>query len=477
MRVNASAGSRPARSSQARGGVTVVVLAAGKGVRMNSRIPKVLHPVAGRPMLLWSMAAAKTLDPDRTLVVTNPNQNGVQAALNGEGQTVPQRDPLGTGHALAQVSGEHRAEGPVVVIYADAPLLRGETLRRLVEAQRTSGAAVTLLTARLDDPSGYGRIVRGRNGAFRAIVEEKDASPEEREIREINPGVYCFSGRALWPALEKLENKNRSGEYYLTDVVRLVKGKVQTVPVDDPHEILGINDRRQLAEAEKVMRQRILDQLMTDGVTITDPGTTFVDADVKIGRDSVVHPFTTITGSSTIGEDCVIGPMTQLRDSEVGDGCRIERSHLEKVKVASNVTVGPFSRLRPGTELAEGARVGTHAEIKNSKIGAGSAVPHFSYVGDAVIGANVNIGAGSITANWDGFEKHPTEIGDGAYISCDTIFVAPIRIGANATTAADTVVTKDVPAGSLAIGRPEMKIVEGYTARRRARRKAEVRKK
>src|ERR671937_2046930 len=287
MRVNASAGSKRALSPETRGGVTVVVLAAGKGVRMNSRIPKVLHPVAGRPMLLWAMAAARRIDPERTLVVTNPSQDGVQAALNGEGETVAQREQLGTGHALAQVSAQHRTEGPVVVIYADAPLLRGETLEHLLAEHKKSDAAVTLLTARLDDPSGYGRIVRGRNGAFRAIVEEKDASPEEREIREINPGVYCFSGRALWPALEKLENKNRSGEYYLTDVVRLVKGKVQTVPVDDPREILGINDRRQLAQAEKVMRQRILDQLMTDGVTITDPGTTFVDADVKIGRDSV----------------------------------------------------------------------------------------------------------------------------------------------------------------------------------------------
>jgi bifunctional UDP-N-acetylglucosamine pyrophosphorylase/glucosamine-1-phosphate N-acetyltransferase len=477
MRVNASAGSRGARSPETRGGVTVVVLAAGKGVRMNSRIPKVLHPVAGRPMLLWAMAAAKTLDPVRTLVVTNPKQDGVQAALNGEGESVPQAEQLGTGHALAQVSAEHRGSGPVVVIYADAPLLRGETLHRLLAEHQKSGASVTLLTASLDDPHGYGRIVRGRNGAFRSIVEEKDASEAEREIREVNAGVYVFTGRDLWPALLKLENKNRASEYYLTDIVRLIKGKVNTVRVDDPMEILGINDRRQLAQAERLMRQRILDTLMTDGVTITDPNTTFIDADVRVGKDTVIHPFTTITGGSTIGDDCVIGPMTQLRDSTIGDGSRIERSHLEKTTVASNVTVGPFSRLRPGTELAEGVRVGTHTEIKNSKIGAGSAVPHFSYLGDAVVGANVNIGAGSITANWDGFEKNPTEIGDRAYISCDTIFVAPVRVGTDATTAADTVVTKDVPAGSLAIGRPEMKIVEGYTARRRARHRSEVGKK
>jgi len=474
MRVNASAGSGRTRLSETRGGVTVVVLAAGKGVRMNSRIPKVLHPVAGRPMLLWSMAAARALDPERTLVVTNPSQDGIQAALNGEGQTVAQREQLGTGHALSQVSAEHRTTGPVIVLYADAPLLRGETLRRLLAEHREAGAAVTLLTAVLDDPRGYGRVLRARNGVFRRIVEEKDASDADRQIHEINSGVYCFSGRDLWPALLKLENKNRAHEYYLTDVVGLIKGKVNTVAVLDPKEILGINDRRQLAQAEHIMRERILDDLMSRGVTITDPRSTFVDADVSIGQDSVIHPFSTITGHSVIGEDCVIGPMTQVRDSTVGDGCRIERSHLEQVKIASNVTIGPFSRLRPGTELAEGVHVGTHTEIKNSKIGAGSAVPHFSYLGDAVVGANVNIGAGSITANWDGFEKNVTEIGDSVYVSCDTIFVAPVRVGSDATTAADTVVTKDVPAGSLAIGRADMKIVEGYTARRRARHSAKA---
>ncbi|HET9848675.1 MAG TPA: bifunctional UDP-N-acetylglucosamine diphosphorylase/glucosamine-1-phosphate N-acetyltransferase GlmU [Candidatus Dormibacteraeota bacterium] len=469
MRVNASAGSRRAHSSETRGGVTVVVLAAGKGVRMNSRIPKVLHPVAGRPMLLWAMAAARAIDPARTLVVTNPDQDGVQAAVNGHGETVPQREQLGTGHALAQVATQHRTAGPVVVLYADAPLLRGETLERLLAEHKKSGAAVSILTAELDDPRGYGRIVRARNGVFREIVEEKDATREQREIREVNSGVYCFSGRELWPALAKLENKNRAGEYYLTDVVRLIKGKVHTVRVDDPAEVLGINDRRQLAQAERVMRHRILDQLMLDGVTITDPDTTYIDPDVRIGRDSVIHPFTTITGASAIGDDCVIGPMSQLRDSTIGDGSRIERAHLERARVDTNVTVGPFSRLRPGTELQEGVRVGTHTEIKNSKIGPGSAVPHFSYLGDAVVGANVNIGAGSITANWDGFEKHETQIGDRAYISCDTIFVAPVRIGSDATTAADSVITKDVPAGSLAIARPELKIVESYTERRRAR--------
>jgi len=338
---------------------------------------------------------------------------------------------------------EHRTTGPVIVLYADAPLLRGETLRRLLAEHREAGAAVTLLTAVLDDPRGYGRVLRARNGVFRRIVEEKDASDADRQIHEINSGVYCFSGRDLWPALLKLENKNRAHEYYLTDVVGLIKGKVNTVAVLDPKEILGINDRRQLAQAEHIMRERILDDLMSRGVTITDPRSTFVDADVSIGQDSVIHPFSTITGHSVIGEDCVIGPMT-------------------------------FSRLRPGTELAEGVHVGTHTEIKNSKIGAGSAVPHFSYLGDAVVGANVNIGAGSITANWDGFEKNVTEIGDSVYVSCDTIFVAPVRVGSDATTAADTVVTKDVPAGSLAIGRADMKIVEGYTARRRARHSAKA---
>jgi bifunctional UDP-N-acetylglucosamine pyrophosphorylase/glucosamine-1-phosphate N-acetyltransferase len=474
MRVNASAGSQRPAPSDPRGSVTVVVLAAGKGVRMNSRIPKVLHPVAGRPMLLWSMAAARAVDPARTLVVTNPAQEGVQAALNGAGQTISQSKQLGTGHALAQVTAAHRTSGPVVVLYADAPLLRGETLRTLLAEHEKTRAAVTLLTATLDNPRGYGRIVRARNGAFRDIVEEKDATDEQREIKEINSGVYVFTGRELWPALLKLENKNRSREYYLTDVVRLIKGKVQTVPVDDGDEILGINDRRQLAQAERVMRQRILDALMTSGVTITDPDTTFIDADVQVGRDTVVLPFSFITGESSIGEDCVIGPFAQIHDSIIADACRIERAHLEKATLASNVHVGPFSRLRPGSMLDEGVRVGTHAEIKNSHIGAGTAIAHFSAVLDSDVGANANIGAGTITANFDGVDKHRTAIGDRAQVGSDTILVAPVSVGDDAYTAAGSVITSDVPVGSLAIERSEQKIVPGWTERRRGRRKREV---
>ncbi|HEY8736504.1 MAG TPA: bifunctional UDP-N-acetylglucosamine diphosphorylase/glucosamine-1-phosphate N-acetyltransferase GlmU [Candidatus Dormibacteraeota bacterium] len=476
MPANGPAGPKRPPSPDTRGSVTVVVLAAGKGVRMNSRIPKVLHPVAGLAMLLWSVKAAKALEPERLLVVTNPAQDGVDAAVNGQGKTVSQREQLGTGHALAQVSANHRSTGPVVVLYGDTPLLRGETLQALVAEHRKAGAAVTLLTATVADPHGYGRIVRGRNGLFKSIIEEKDATDLQREISEVNSGVYCFNGRELWPALLKLENKNRAGEYYLTDVVRLVKGKVHTLEVPDPQEILGINDRRQLADAEAAMRRRIHDRLMRDGVTITDPLSTFVDAEVQIGRDSTLHPFTVVTGESRIGEDCVIGPFTQVRDSVIGDGCRIERAHLEQSTLASNVTIGPFSRLRPGSVLDEGVKVGTHAEIKNSHIGAGTAISHFSAVLDSDVGVNANIGAGTVTANYDGTEKHRTNIGDRAQIGSDTILVAPITIGSDAYTGAGSVITRDVPSGSLAIERAEQKVVPGWTARRRARRKAEVRK-
>ena len=472
MRANASAGSKRPVSSEPR--VTVVVLAAGKGVRMNSRLPKVLHPVAGRPMLLWSMAAARALDPERTLVVLNPAQDGIQAALNGDVQTVSQARQLGTGHALAQVTAAHRTSGPVVVLYADAPLLRGETLRALLAEHEKSQATVTLLTANLEHPTGYGRIVRARNGVFRDIVEEKDATDQQKEIREVNSGVYVFKGRELWPALLKLENKNRAGEYYLTDIVRLIKGKVHTLPVDDGDEILGINDRRQLAQAERVMRQRILDGLMTSGVTITDPATTFIDADVQVGRDTVVLPFSFISGESSIGEDCVIGPFAQIRDSIIGDSCRIERAHLEKATLAQDVHVGPFSRLRAGSVLDDGVRVGTHAEIKNSHIGAGTAIAHFSAVLDSDVGAGANIGAGTITANFDGVDKHRTEIGDRAQVGSDTILVAPVRVGDDAYTAAGSVITADVPAGRLAIERSEQKVVPGWTERRRGQRKREV---
>ena len=454
--------------------MTVVVLAAGKGVRMKSRLPKVLHPVAGRPMLLWSMAAARALDPTRTLVVTNPEQDGVGAVLNGEGETVSQARQLGTGHALAQVAAAHRNPGPVVVLYGDVPLLRGETLRALLAEHEKSRAAVTILTASLDDPTGYGRIVRARSGVVRDIVEEKDATDEQKNIHEVNSGVYVFSGRELWPALARLENKNRAGEYYLTDIVRLIKGKIHALPIEDKNEILGINDRRQLAEAERVMRQRILDGLMTSGVTITDPATTFIDADVKIGRDTVILPFSFISGESSIGEKCVIGPFAQVNESTIGDACRIERAHVDKSRLAQDVHIGPFSRLRPGSVLDDGVRVGTHAEIKNSHIGAGTAVAHFSVVLDSDVGANANIGAGTVTANFDGLNKHRTEIGDRAQVGSDTILVAPVRVGADAYTAAGSVITSDVPAGSLAIERTDQKIVPGWTERRRGRRKGEV---
>ena len=472
MRANASAGPKRAVSSEPR--VTVVVLAAGKGVRMNSRTPKVLHPVAGRPMLLWSMAAARALDPGRTLVVTNPSQDGVQAALNGEGETVSQARQLGTGHALAQVSSAHRTAGPVVVLYGDVPLLRGETLRQLLAEHEKSRAAVTLLTANLENPSGYGRIVRARNGVVRDIIEDKDASDEQKKIQEVNSGVYVFSGRELWPALARLENKNRAGEYYLTDIVRMIKGKIHALPVADNHEILGINDRRQLAEAERVMRQRILDALMASGVTVIDPATTFIDADVQIGRDSVILPFSFISGDSSIGEDCVIGPFAQVNNSIIGDSCRIERAHVEKSTLAQNVHIGPFSRLRPSSMLDAGVRVGTHAEIKNSHIGAGTAIAHFSVVLDSDVGANANIGAGTVTANFDGLSKQRTHIGDRVQVGSDTILVAPVRVGDDAYTAAGSVITTDVPAGSLAIERSDQKIVPGWTERRRGRRKGEV---
>lgn len=450
----------------------MVVLAAGKGVRMKSQIPKVLHPVAGRPMLLWTLAAARALEPERVLVVTNPDHKAVRVAIDGQGETVDQEEPLGTGHALAQLSHEHRRKGPIVVLYGDTPLLRGETLQRLVEVHQKGSAAVTLLTARMQDPSGYGRVIRGRGGAFKVIVEEKEATSTQREIKEVNSGVYCFTGRELWPALEKLQNDNRANEYYLTDVVRLIKGTVRTLEVEDPQEILGINDRRQLAEAEATMRRRILDRLMVAGVSIMDPATTFIDADVEIGPDTTLLPFSVLSGATRIGERCIIGPYAQIRDSVIGDGARVERAHLEGVRIANGAQVGPFSRLRPGTELAEGVRVGTHTEIKNSRIGPGTAVPHFSYLGDSVVGANANIGAGTITANWDGFDHHRTEIGDRTQVGCDTIFVAPVTVGADAYTGAGAVIRKDVPAGSLAVSAGEQKAIEGWTERRRAKRAA-----
>ena len=405
-------------------------------------------------MLEHVVAACRAAGIDRPVAVV-PDADGPIAQVAREHCDLAVQDERrGTGHAVAQVPRETLLEGDVLVLNADSPLIRPETIRRLVEHHRATGAAATLLS--VEDPGrSDGRIVRLPDGTLERIVEDADADADLRRIREFNVGVYCFRGPDLVPALEELEPDNSQRELYLTDAVARLR-PVEIVRLDDPREAIGINDRAQLARAEAALRERILTRLMLDGVTVVDPASTFVDAGVTVGEDTVIEPFTLIRGESSVGRDCRIGPGADIADSAVEDGCRVQHAWLRGCRVGAGSDCGPYAKLRPGTELAQRVHVGSFAEIVRSRIGTGSAVPHFSYVGDAVVGERVNIAAGTITANYDGATrtKNRTVIEDDAFIGVDTMLRAPVRVGRGASTGAGSVVTKDVPDGAMVVGVP-----------------------
>lgn len=439
---------------------------------MKSSLPKVLHRVAGRPMVGYVVDAARALEPERVVVVVGYRADQVTECLGGEVIYALQEPQLGTGHALQCARDAlGREEADLLLLYGDIPLVRPETLRDLVSRHRAERAAATVLTVSLADPTGYGRIVRDQaTGSVARIVEQADAGPDELAIREINTGIYCFRLPDLYPYLDRLTDGNRQKELYLTDVVALLLAggqKVATVTAADPEEVEGVNSRSQLARAEAKKRAEILDELMRSGVTVTDPALTFVDWGVEVGPDTVLEPGTILRGRTRVGSDCVIGPSSQLYDSIVGDGCRVWTSVVEGSELAPGASVGPFSRLRPGTKVGSGARVGNFAEIKNSRIGEGAKIQHHSYVGDADVGAQANIGAGAVVVNYDGLAKHRTVIGAGAFIGCNTNLVAPVEVGDGAYTAAGTTVTKNVAPGSLAVARPKQENLEGWVERRR----------
>ncbi|MBO0684786.1 MAG: bifunctional UDP-N-acetylglucosamine diphosphorylase/glucosamine-1-phosphate N-acetyltransferase GlmU [Candidatus Dormibacteraeota bacterium] len=404
---------------------------------MRSRRPKVLHPLCGRPMIDLVMDACRLAGVDDLTVVISPSQPAVEAHLEGRCRVVHQLEQRGTGHALAQVpEAKLRESDAVLVLYGDAPLVRPETITRLAEAHVHSGCPATL--ASVEDASRPdGRVVRLPDGTLDRIVEHKDASDAEKRISEINVGIYCLNGPALVESLSKLTPDNAAGEFYLTDLFRYLR-PAAVVRMDDPEESLGINDRVQLARAEGALRRRLLVRLMLSGVTVVDPASTFVDAEVEVGEDTVLEPFTVLRGKTRIGRDCRVGPFVEIRDSSLGDGS----------------DCGPFSRLRPGTSIADGVHIGSFAELVRSRVGRGSKVPHVSYLGDATVGEGVNIGAGTITANFDGENKHPTEIGDGAFIGVDSMLRAPVKVGRGAKTGAGAVVTRDVPPGATVVGVP-----------------------
>ena len=450
--------------------LATVILAAGKGKRMKSRLPKVLHRVCGRPMIWHVLSAVRALRPDRILVVVGHGGDEVRRAVGEDVEVVFQEEQLGTAHALLQAEGPLRGfPGEILVLCGDTPLIRSTTLADLVARHRSRGAAATLATARLEDPTGYGRVLRGPAGEVRGIREEKDATGSERGIREVNAGIYCFGTGELFELLAGLTPDNQQGEFYLTDVVgRMVERGlvVADYALEDPEEILGVNDRRQLALVEGIMRRRILERLMLEGVTVVDPGATYVDAGVRVGHDTVLYPFTFLEGETEIGAECHIGPGVRLVDSRVGDRVTVQYSVVLESVIEEASQVGPFAHLRPGTHVGRRVRVGNFVEVKKSRLGEGSKVPHLSYIGDATVGGGVNVGAGTITCNFDGRHKWPTVIGEGAFIGSNVSLVAPVEVGPGATVAAGSTITRDVPAGALGLARSRQTNVLGWKKKR-----------
>ncbi len=460
-----------ASDEESRRSLAVVVLAAGLGTRMKSKTPKVLHEVCGRPMIVWVYEAIQAVEPDRLLVVLGDGVEAVHQFLPQSTEVVLQERQRGTGDAVRSAQGALEGfEGDILVMYGDTPLVTGEALRGLLERHAAKAPACTLMTVEVDDPSHYGRVCRDADGRVTHIVEHRDADEEQQKICEINAGVYVFEAPALWEALAEVGSDNSQGEIYLTDAVGILAGHGQVVLAhteDDATVVLGVNSRLDLARATSIMQRRILDRHMVDGVTIRDPGSTYIDAGVRIGRDTVLEPMTVLAGETIIGEDCVIGPASTLIDSSVDDGATVVSSHVTGAEIAAGCSVGPFAFLRPGARLEEGAKAGTFVEIKNSRIGEGAKVPHLSYIGDADIGAGSNVAAGNITANYDGVNKHRTIIGEGVNTGADTVFVAPVEVGDGAMTGAGSVITGDVPAGDLGIARARQRNVEGYASKKR----------
>ncbi|HEY2771544.1 MAG TPA: bifunctional UDP-N-acetylglucosamine diphosphorylase/glucosamine-1-phosphate N-acetyltransferase GlmU [Solirubrobacteraceae bacterium] len=453
----------------------VVILAAGKGTRMRSSTPKLLHPLCGRPIVAWTVAAALDAGAGRVVVVDSADRT-LEPVLDGTVSVAIQSEPRGTADAVRAAADYIEADSSVIVLNADHPLIDPATLNGLAAAHQHNRAAATLATAVLDDPSGYGRVLRGPDGTVERVVETKapgDASELELRIREISTGIFAFDGGALLAALDEVRSDNAQGELYLPDVLGILRSHERTVLAyevgDDLGVTFGINDRAALARATAVAQQQIHERHMLAGVTIANPAATVIDVGVEIAEDTVIAPFTSLHGTTTVGRESTVGPASTVIDSRIGDGAKVVHSYLIGADVGNRVSVGPFAYLRPGAVLREGSKAGTFVEIKNSDVGAGSKVPHLSYIGDADIGEGVNIGAGTITANYDGTNKNRTTIAANVFVGVDTMLVAPVSLEEGAYTGAGSVITKDVPAGALGIARERQRNIEGYTERRKDR--------
>jgi len=446
-----------------------VVLAAGQGTRMKSKLYKVLHPVCGKPMVQHIVDRLKQVLIDEIVVIVGHGADQVKNQLGDRVFYAHQEKQLGTAHAVMMSTDLlSEKQGTTLVVTGDTPLIRSETLEQLMNHHIETGSSATVLTTVLEDASGYGRIVRQADGSVAKIVEHKDASEEERKIREINTGIFCFDNQKLFQALKMVNNNNVQGEYYLTDVIEILKNNKEIVSAyltEDAEEGIGVNDRVQLSRVEQIMRRRINEAHMRNGVTIMDPLSTYIESDVSIGADTVIQPGTILRGKTEIGEDCVIGPNADLADTKIEDRVSIQYTVVTQSIIRNEASVGPFAYIRPGSDVGERVRVGDFVEIKNARLGNGSKVSHLSYLGDAEIGDDVNIGCGTITVNYDGTQKHKTVIGNRSFVGCNANLIAPVTIGEGAYVAAGSTVTKNVPDQALAIAREKQTNKEGYAAK------------
>lgn len=449
--------------------IFAVILAAGQGTRMKSKLYKVLHPVCGKPMVQHVVDHIQTLDVNRIVTVVGHGAEKVKQQLGAKSEYVLQAEQLGTAHAVQQaetILGSE--EGTTLVVCGDTPLIRPETMQALFEHHQAKNAKATILTAIAENPTGYGRILRGDNGQVEQIVEQKDASAEQQLVKEINTGTYCFDNKALFETLKLVKNDNAQGEYYLPDVIEILQKQgdvVEAYVTQDFEETLGVNDRVALSQAEALMRTRINEKHMRNGVTIINPEATYISTDAMIGRDTVIQPGSMIEGTTVIGEDCIIGPNTQIIDSRIGDRTTVHSSVVRESAVAEETAIGPFAHIRPLSDIGSHVKIGNFVEVKKSKLGNDTKVSHLSYIGDAEIGSNVNIGCGSITVNYDGKNKFQTVIEDDVFVGCNTNLVAPVKVGKGSFIAAGSTITKEVPEDALAIARARQENKPNYVSK------------
>ncbi len=450
-----------------------IILAAGEGTRMKSKLPKVMHKICGKPLLSHVISTAKASGIDKNIVVVGKGGNIVRDNIKEDvlfvDQPIGEGVPYGTGFAVIQAKDYIEDNSHVIILYGDTPLITSDTIMNIIDFHKKGNYEATVLSADFDDPTGYGRIIRDHSGNVTAIVEHKDASEQERSIKEINSGIYCFNGKSLKLALDRLDNNNAQNEYYITDAIKIINDlglKVGGYKILDSEEIQGINSRQQLAEAEKIMRKRINNSHMNNGVTMLDPESTYIDADVTIGKDTIIYPGAIIEGKTSIGEDCIIGQNSRIVDSNIGNKVETQISTILESKVDDNAHIGPYAYLRPNSEIGKNVKIGDFVEVKNSRIDDNSKASHLSYIGDAYVGKGVNIGCGAVFVNYDGKKKHKTVVQDNAFIGCNVNLVAPVEVEEGAYVAAGSTITEDVPKESLSIARARQVNKEGWAQKK-----------